>query len=294
MAADFRIRNDIVEVGRRIWQRGYVAASDGNMSVRLKDGRILVTPTGRSKGFLSPDDLVVVDSVGRKLAGSFEASSELPMHLFAYQARPDVQAIVHAHPPKATGFAVAGEHLAQCVLPEVILTLGGVPLTEYATPSTPEVPASIERYIRSYNAMLLRSHGVLTLGSDIYEAYFRMETVEHFADITLVARALGGESPLPQAEVQKLLRVREALGVSAPVGACVSCGACESGAEHGAGVPDADGGSPEPRIVTAAETGSTDLATGAGEEDIIEEVLARLRSALAAGEESQGDDGGNT
>jgi L-fuculose-phosphate aldolase len=157
------------------------------------------------------------------------------------------------------------------VLPEVILTLGGVPLTEYATPSTPEVPASIERYIRNYNAMLLRSHGVLTFGNDIYQAYFRMETVEHFADITLAARALGGAPPLPREEVQKLLRVREALGVSGPIGNCVSCGSCSSGEEHGTS---------EPRAPARAS-----------EDDIIEEVLARLRSAFAAGEQSREDDG---
>ncbi len=278
MSADFRIRNDIVEVGRRIWERGYVAASDGNLSVRLPDGRILVTPTGRSKGFLAPEDLVLVDANGRKVAGSLAATSELPMHLFAYQARPDVHAIVHAHPPKATGFAVAGEHLAQCVLPEVILTLGGVPLTEYATPSTPEVPASIERYIRNYNAMLLRSHGVLTLGRDIYEAYFRMETVEHFAEITLVAKALGGAPPLPREEVQKLLHVREALGVSAPAGSCVSCGACSSGSEH----DSTDPGQPC--------ASANDAHEAASEDDIIEEVLARLRVTLAAGRQSLVDE----
>ncbi|MFH1503006.1 MAG: class II aldolase/adducin family protein [Candidatus Eisenbacteria bacterium] len=272
MASDFRIRADIVETGRRIWQRGYVAANDGNLSVRLSDGRILITPTGRSKGFLEPDDLVVVDARGRKLAGALEATSELQMHLFAYEARPDVVAVVHAHPPRATGFAVAGVHLAQCVLPEVILTLGGVPLAEYATPSTPEVPASIERYIRSYNAILLRSHGVLTLGKDIYEAYFRMETVEHFAEITLAARALGGAAPLSRDEVQKLLHVRENLGISAPSGTCVSCGAC-----GGPGEGTCVGSAPQ-------DGEPCDLADSPdGEDDIIDAVVARIEASLARG-----------
>lgn len=273
MASDFQTRKDLVEVGRRIWQRGYVAANDGNLSARLADGRILITPTGRSKGFLSPDDLVVVDSRGRKVSGALEATSELPMHLFAYQARPDVCAVVHAHPPRATGFAVAGVHLAQCVLPEVIATLGGVPLTEYATPSTPEVPASLEEYIRDYNAILLRSHGALTLGDDIYQAYFRMETVEHFAEITLTARALGGASPLSREEVQKLLKARESLGIAAPSGTCVSCGACDRAGEGTRSSPA------EP------------AATSGRDDDIVEAVLARIRDSLSEGADGFEPDG---
>ncbi|MBD3348345.1 MAG: class II aldolase/adducin family protein [Candidatus Eisenbacteria bacterium] len=311
MTPDFRLRRDIVEVGRRVWQRGFVAANDGNISARLSDGRILITPTGRSKGFMEPDDLVVVDASGERSTGRLKPTSELPMHLFVYEARPDVSAIVHAHPPRATGFAVAGVHLAQCVLPEVILTLGGVPLTEYATPSTNEVPASIEEYIRSYNALLLRSHGALTLGGDVFEAYYRMETVEHFAEITLAARALGGASPLSDEEVRKLMNVRESLGLRGPAGTCVSCGACETTrtgepepAASGRGDrPEASGsaqepgstpkpGAPESGSIPPQHSGSPRLPDGptaapseraqeSDDGDIIEEVLARLRSSLA-------------
>ena len=234
MPSEFEARREIVEIGRRIWQRRYVAANDGNLSVRLPGDRIVVTPAGRSKGFLRTDDLIVVDLDGRKLQGSREPSSELPMHLFAYRKRPDVGAVVHAHPPRATGFAVAGVPLAQCILPEVILTLGQVPLTSYATPSTQEVPDSIEEFIGCWNALLLRNHGVLTLGSDIEEAYFRLETVEHFAEITLSARILGGASPLSDEDVRKLLKVREALGLAGAPESCRSCGACPDGAEPAA------------------------------------------------------------
>lgn len=229
--SEFEARRGLVEIGKRIWQRGYVAANDGNLSVRISGDRIVVTPTGRSKGFLRPDELVITDLRGRKLSGSLEPSSELPMHIFAYESRPDVRAVVHAHPPRATGFAVAGVALAQCVLPEVILTLGQVPLTEYATPSTPEVPASISTFIGKYNAILLRNHGVLTLGGNIEEAYFRLETVEHFADITIAARTLGGASPLSRDDVRKLLDVREKLGIESPDSTCYGCGACDGGAE---------------------------------------------------------------
>jgi L-fuculose-phosphate aldolase len=225
MISEFEARRQIVEVGRRLWQRGYVAANDGNLSVRLPDGRIVITPTGVSKGFLTAEMLVLVSDRGVRLGGRLEPTSEIRMHLFAYARRPDVRAVVHAHPPKATGFSAAGVPLAQCVLPEVVLSLGDVPTAPYATPSTEEVASSIERFIDGYNAMLLRRHGVLTLGADIFEAYWRMETVEHVADIALVAKLLGGASPLSSEEVRKLLKVREKLGIRATA-SCVACGNC--------------------------------------------------------------------
>jgi len=258
MASEFEARRQIVEIGRRIWQRGYVAANDGNLSVRLDSGRILVTPTGVSKGFLDAADLVVVDPTGRKLSGSLEATSELAMHLFVYERRADVSAVVHAHPPKATGFAVAGVPLAECILPEVILTLGQVPLASYATPSTPEVSQSIETFIPTYNAMLLKNHGALALGGDIFEAYYRMETIEHFAEIMLTARALGGTTPLSRDEVTKLLRVREKLGIGGSQGSADARQVC----------------------VTAPET-ETPGAAGdkltPDEESIVQAVLAEIR-----------------
>ena len=244
MPSEFEARRDIVETGKRLWQRGYVAANDGNISARLGD-RVLVTPTGLSKGFLRPDDIVLVTLTGDRLSGGRKPTSELAMHLRVYDRRPDVLAVVHAHPPNATGFAVAGVPMAQCVLPEVILTLGDVPLTEYATPSTEEVARAIDAHICRYNALLLRNHGALTLGTTIEEAYFRMETVEHFAQITIAARALGGEAPLSVDEVRKLLSAGQALGLGSGTEACVSCGACE-GTES-----SADSGPDEEEVVRA-------------------------------------------
>jgi L-fuculose-phosphate aldolase len=229
----------------------------------------VATPTGRSKGFLEAADLVVVDLEGHKLSGRLEPTSELPMHLFAYRSRRDVGAVVHAHPPRATGFAVAGVPLAGCVLPEVILTLGSVPLAPYATPSTGEVPASIGSLIGDYNAILLMNHGVLTLGRDIEQAYFRMETVEHFAEITLSARALGGPSPLSREEVRKLLKVRETLDAGGS-GACVACGACDGSGEHEAAAGGASGAAPR------------EAASGE-EDDIVRAVLAELGKVLDRG-----------
>ncbi len=298
--SEFQTRRDLVEIGKRIWQRGYVAANDGNLSARTAENRIVVTPTGRSKGFLRPDELVVVDLEGRKLSGALEPTSELPMHIFAYASRPDIAAVVHAHPPRATGFAVAGVALAQCVLPEVILTLGRVPLTEYATPSTSEVPASIGAFIGQYNAILLRNHGVLTFGATVEEAYFRMETVEHFAEITLAAKTLGGASPLSRDEVRKLLEVREKLGITSTDSTCYACGACEptddggsstTGTEAPGAATDSSQPSPE-----AARTDDPGIGAGPGssEEEVIRAVLARVEKALdergQSGRPEEGDD----
>ena len=262
MRSEFETRREIVEIGRRLWDRGYVAANDGNISARL-GGRILVTPTGLSKGFLKPDDIVVVSESGVKLSGRIDPTSELPMHLAVYRERTDIDAVVHAHPPKATGFAVAGVPLAQCVLPEVILTLGEVPLAGYATPSTEEVARSICEFIPRFNAILLSNHGALTLGRDLSQAYFRMETVEHFAEITLAARALGGPSPLSSDDVRKLLNVREKLGLGETVADCSDCGACE-----GTTAP------PEAADGAAAATVEPD------EEEVVRAVLARLGEVL--------------
>lgn len=278
MATEFEARRAIVDIGRRIWERGYVAANDGNLSVRIPGGRIVVTPTGRSKGFLGPSELVVVDLDGVRVAGSLEPTSELAMHLFAYRSRPDVSGVVHAHPPKATAFAASGVPLAECVLPEVVLTLGSVPLASYATPSTEEVPRSLEELIGVYSAMLLKNHGVLTLGADLEQAYFRMETVEHFAEITIAAKVIGGPSPLSQEEVRKLLHVREKLGIAASSVSCVACGACDR----------PTGGEPsEPRASADPEVGGTGRGAPGGRPDdeaIIREVVREVERRLQAGE----------
>src|SRR5204862_6928312 len=191
MKAEEQARADIVEVGRRLWERGYVASNDGNISVRLDDTRLITTPKSVSKGFMTPDMMVVVDYNGKKVAGDRDPSSELPMHLEIYRNRPDVQAVAHAHPPTATGFAVAGIPLARAVLAEVLTPLGSMPIAEDATPSTRELPEAVRRYVKAHDGMLLANHGALTVGSDVYGAYYKMETIEHFARISLVARLLG-------------------------------------------------------------------------------------------------------
>jgi len=215
-----QIRADIVECGRRLWHRGYVASNDGNISVRLDDRRLITTPKNVSKGFMTPDMMVVTDLDGTKLAGEREPSSELKMHLEVYRNRPDVRAVVHAHPPTATGFAVAGIPLDRAVLAEVITTLGSIPIAEYATPSTEELPAAVRRYIKAHDGLLLANHGALAVAADVFAAYYRMETIEHFATISLVARTLGREHLLSRGEVDRLQGLRGMYGIASPAPIC--------------------------------------------------------------------------
>jgi L-fuculose-phosphate aldolase len=214
------LRADIVEVGRRMYARGYTASNDGNISVRLGSDRLLMTPKGVCKGFMTPDMMCITDLDGRKLQGDRDPSSEMLMHLEVYRQRPDVQAVVHAHPPTATGFAVAGIPLDRAVLAEVLTTLGSIPIAEYATPSTRELPEAVRKYIKAHDGMLLANHGALTVGADLYSAYFKMETVEHFAKISLVARLLGRENLISREEVIRLQGLRDTYGIKAPAPIC--------------------------------------------------------------------------
>src|SRR5580693_7517734 len=220
MSAEASLRDDIVEVGRRMYARRYTASNDGNVSVRLGAGRLLMTPKGVCKGFMTPDMMCITDLDGQKLQGDRDPSSEMLMHLEVYRQRPDVHAVVHAHPPTATGFAVAGIPLDRAVLAEVLTTLGSIPIAEYATPSTGELPEAVRKYIKAHDGMLLANHGALTVGGDLYAAYYKMETIEHFASISLVARLLGRENLLSREEVLRLQHLRGAYGINAPAPIC--------------------------------------------------------------------------
>jgi L-fuculose-phosphate aldolase len=220
MSPESQLRADIVEIGRRMYARGYTASNDGNISVRLGADRLLMTPKGVCKGFMTPDMMCITDLEGRKLLGDRDPSSEMLMHLEVYRQRPDVQAVVHAHPPTATGFAVAGIPLDRAVLAEVLTTLGSIPIAEYATPSTKALPEAVRKYIKAHDGMLLANHGALTVGADVYGAYYKMETIEHFAKISLVARMLGGENLLSREEVMRLQELRGTYGIKAPAPIC--------------------------------------------------------------------------
>ena len=220
MRQEEQLRADIVEVGRRLHSRAYVASNDGNISVRLSDDRLLTTPKGVSKGFMTPDMIVATDLEGRKVGGERDPSSELLMHLAVYEHRPEVMAVVHAHPPAATGFAVAGIPLDRAVLAEVVTTLGSIPIVDYGTPSTSELADAVRKYIRAHDGLLLANHGALTIAGDVFAAYYKMETIEHFARISLVARLLGGERMLSREEVNRLQDLRGMYGIASPGPIC--------------------------------------------------------------------------
>ena len=208
MASDRPHRQAIVQFGRMLHENGFVAATDGNLSVRLDANRLLITPTCISKGRMRSSDMVIVNMEGKRLAGKRRVSSELAMHLLIYGLRPDVRGIVHAHPPTATGFAASGYDLNRPLVCEVVVGLGSIPLARYGTPGTPELTDALEPLIPNHDAILMANHGVVTFGSSLESAYMKMETVEHFAKIALVTHLLGNEQPLGAKEVEKLQEVR--------------------------------------------------------------------------------------
>ncbi|MDY0061666.1 MAG: class II aldolase/adducin family protein [Myxococcota bacterium] len=253
-----QLRQALVEAGRRVHAAGFVAAADGNLSVRLGEHLLLATPTGAAKGRLTPGELVKTDLQGQVL-GPGRPSSELRLHLLLYQSRPDVRAAIHAHPPHAVALSLAGLGLAGCLLPETILSLGTVPTAPYATPTTEEVPASVQGLLQGCNALILARHGTLTFGEDLEQAFLRLEGLEHAARITCLARAMGPLEPLGHAQVARLEELGRRLGVPVAPGSCTACGTCAS--------PLGEiGGSEEQRLV----------------ETIVRRVLARLPQSVGS------------
>lgn len=202
------LRSDLVEFGQRIHQQGLVSACDGNLSVRLDGDRVMATPSGVSKGMMRPEQMSIVDLDGRRLAGEYPVSSEIQMHLTIYRERPDVHAVVHAHPPTATGFASAGMALDQPICSEIVISLGAVPLAEYGTTGTPALSESLMPWVHEYDAILLANHGAVSYGHDLLAAYLKMEAVEHFAQIMLVTKQLGHQELLTDEEIAKLIEAR--------------------------------------------------------------------------------------
>src|SRR5437763_8047662 len=216
-------RRDLIKICHLMYKRSYVVASDGNVSVLLDDGRILATPTMTCKGRMSEDLIAITDLEGRAL-NNRRASSELAMHLLTYRARPDVNAVCHAHPPHGSAFAVAGLAIDQPILSEVILTLGCVPLAEYGTPSTEELTDAMRPLVKNHNALLMANHGAVAYGADVWQAFDRLETLEHTAKIAILSRALGGARNLPPDSIEKLIEVRERAGYLDERARCQSCG----------------------------------------------------------------------
>jgi L-fuculose-phosphate aldolase len=204
MSTETELRQQIADFSKLTYQKGYLASTDGNLSARMQDGHILCTPTMINKGFVGPEDPVVVDLEGRHVRGVRKASSEIAMHNLIYKLRPDVHAVVHCHPPAATAYAAAGIPLNKALISEVVLALGCIPLAEYGTPGTPELTDRLRPWVENYDALLMANHGVVTYGADMMEAYNRMDTVEHFARISICTRILGEEKLLSGEDVEKL------------------------------------------------------------------------------------------
>ncbi len=209
--SDLEYRQEIIRVGKLLHDKGFIAATDGNISVRLNEHQILATPTCMSKGMMTSEDLVTVDMRGKKMSGFREVSSEIAMHLMIYRVRPDVGAIVHAHPVTATGFAAAGIALDKPLVSEVVLALGSVPLAQYATPGTRALVDALEPLVPEHNAILMANHGVVAFAEDLHSAHMHMETVEHFAKICLTTHLLGQEHSLGDTQVQELMEIRKRL-----------------------------------------------------------------------------------
>ena len=216
-------RKVICEVGKLLYERSYVVSSDGNVSVRLDEDRVLATPTMTCKGRMTEESLAVTDMEGKPLTDK-RASSELAMHLLIYKERPDVRAVCHAHPPHGTAFAVAGLAIDKPILSEVILTLGCVPLTDYGTPSTNELTEAMRPYVKHHNALLMANHGAVAYGEDLWQAFDRLETLEHTAKIAILSKALGGARDLPTDAIEKLINIREKAGYLKENARCQACG----------------------------------------------------------------------
>ena len=215
MVSEYEIKKQICDIGKRIYDRGMVAANDGNISVKISDNEFLCTPTGVSKGFMTPDYICKVDAEGNVIQANkgFKPSSEIKMHMRVYKERPDVKSVVHAHPMYGTAFAIAGIPLTQPIMPEAVIALGCVPIAEYGTPSTVEIPDAISKYLQHFDALLLENHGALAYSDSLLAAYHKMESLEFYAQLLFLSKQLGGPKELNNAQVERLYEIRSQFGM---------------------------------------------------------------------------------
>lgn len=255
MQNEFEIKKLMCEIGRRVYNRGMVAANDGNFSVKLNDNEFLCTPTGASKGFMTPEYICKVDANGNVLQanGNFRPSSEIKMHMRVYEKRPDVNAVVHAHPSYATSFAIAGIPLTQPIMPEAVIALGCVPIAKYGTPSTMEIPDAVEEYLPYFDQVLLENHGALTWGTDLMNAYMKMESVEFYAELLYKSRVLGGPKEFNKEQIEKLYEIRRKMGLPGkhPANLCPNAKNGKENCHSCSGSCGASSGSPDTELVSA-------------------------------------------
>lgn len=268
MSLEYEIKKQICDIGKRIYNRGMVAANDGNISVKLNDNEFLCTPTGVSKGFMTPEYICKIDAKGNVLHAyeGFRPSSEIKMHLRVYEKRPDVKSVVHAHPIYATSFAIAGIPLTQPIMPEAVIALGCVPIAEYGVPSTMEIPDNVEKYLPYYDAVLLENHGALTYSDSLLNAYHKMESVEFYAELLFKSRQLGGPKEFTEAQVERLYEIRRQMGLKGkhPANLC----------------PNAKAGLPSCHSCGRCADTSSSTSTESAQNDIVAEITKKVMAQL--------------
>lgn len=226
MINEYKLKEQICEIGRRVYNKGFAAANDGNITIRLNDKEVLCTPTMVSKGFMKPEDICKVDMEGKQLAGTRKRTSEVLLHLAVYKTRPDVKAVVHCHPPHATAFAVAREPIPKCILPEVEVFLGEVPMADYETPGTHRFAETIIPYVKDCNTIILANHGTVTFGPTLENAYFNTEIIDAYCKILILARQLGSVNYFTEQQTKELLDIKKRLGYDDPRFRNANCDLC--------------------------------------------------------------------
>jgi L-fuculose-phosphate aldolase len=278
---EYKLKEQICEIGRRLYNKGFAAANDGNITIRLNDKEILCTPTMVSKGFMKPEDICKVDYNGKQLAGTRKRTSEVLLHLSVYKERPDVQACVHCHPPYATAFAVAREPIPKCVLPEVEVFLGEVPMADYATPGTQQFADTILPFLKDCNTIILANHGTVTFGPDLEKAYFNSEIIDAYCKILLLARQLGPIHYFNEQETGELLDIKKRLGyddVRFRKAGCALCGDSSFDNKYGQFVPQPRAFS---RDVQSAPSSNGHAAKTDNVEDLVQRITDQVMAALS-------------
>jgi len=283
MASEYEIKKQIVEIGKRIYDRGYVAANDGNITVKLNDKEILSTPTGISKGFMTEDMIIKCDLDGNVISGNpkYRPSSEVKMHIAVYKERPDVKSVVHAHPAFATSFAVAGIPLDKCILPEAIIIIGSVPIAPYGLPSTMEIPDRMNSLIKTSDALLLENHGALTLGSDLLNAYHKMETLEHTASIVHKSIQLGNVNIMPTDERDRLMTLRDKFNLPGRIKTCETTPLMKTDSKLPTQQFYGDGSGYGEPIKTSIQNKANDAGQANVSESDIKDIVASVLSKLS-------------
>lgn len=281
---EYKLKEQICEIGRRVYAKGFAAANDGNITIRVGENEVLCTPTMVSKGFLKPEDICKVDMEGKQISGTRKRTSEVLLHLAIYKERPDIKACVHCHPPYATAFAVAHEPIPKCVLPEVEVFLGEVPIAEYETPGTTKFAETIVPYVKDCNTIILANHGTVTFGPDLEKAYWNSEIIDAYCKILLLARQLGRVNYFSEQQTKELLDLKKRLGyddVRFRKAGCALCGHSSFDETYSDFVPTPQAFTPEEPAACRRHTG-TPTPSGNGKVPDTEELVRIITEQVMA------------